>query len=93
VTSIAHLLDELDLTAVVQHLEIKMATSANDEEGRLLALVSHDPVQIGDLSRQSALREHRGMPGKGRGMTTRETKRQEDGCPFVPRGHATAVLW
>src|SRR5205807_9913126 len=54
-TRTADILDQLDLTAAVQQLEIKMAIPANDEEGRLLALLSHEPVHIDDLSRQSEL--------------------------------------
>jgi DNA processing protein len=55
VTSTEDILDELDLTVAVQQLEIKAVIPANDEEGRLLALLSHEPVHIDDLSRQSAL--------------------------------------
>jgi DNA processing protein len=55
VTSTEDILAELDLTAAVQQLEIKAVLPANDEEGRLLALLSHDPVHIDELSRQSAL--------------------------------------
>jgi DNA processing protein len=55
VTSIEDIFAELDLTAAVQQLEIKMAIPANDEESRLLALLSSEPVHIDDLSRQSAL--------------------------------------
>jgi DNA processing protein len=55
VTSTEDILDDLDLTAAVQQLEIKAAIPANDEEGRLLALLSHEPVHIDELSRQSAM--------------------------------------
>ena len=55
VTSTADILDELDLTVAVQQLEIKAVIPANDEEGRLLALLSHDPVHIDDLVRRSTL--------------------------------------
>jgi DNA processing protein len=55
VTSTEDIFAELDLTAAVQQLEIKMALPANDEESRLLALLSSDPVHIDDLSRQSTL--------------------------------------
>ncbi|MBV9279626.1 MAG: hypothetical protein JOZ41_06055 [Chloroflexi bacterium] len=39
----------------VRRLEIKAALPANDEEGRLLALLSHEPVHIDELSRRSEL--------------------------------------
>jgi DNA processing protein len=55
VTSTEDILDDLDLTAAVQQLEIKAAIPANDEEGCLLALLSHEPVHIDELSRQSAM--------------------------------------
>ena len=55
VTSTQDILDELDLTVAVQQLEIKAVIPANDEEGRLLALLSHDPVHIDDLVRGSTL--------------------------------------
>jgi DNA processing protein len=55
VTSTEDILDDLDLTAAVQQLEIKAAIPANDEEGALLALLSHEPVHIDELSRQSAM--------------------------------------
>jgi DNA processing protein len=55
VTSTEDILDELDLTVAVQQLEIKTVLPANDEESQLLALLSHDPVYIDDLSRQSSL--------------------------------------
>ena len=49
------ILAELDLTVAVQQLEIKVAIPANDEESRLLSLLSHEPVHVDDLVRQSAL--------------------------------------
>jgi DNA processing protein len=55
VTATEDIVAELDLTVAVQQLEIKLALPANDEESRLLALLSHEPVHIDDLSRQSAL--------------------------------------
>ena len=55
VTSTDDILEELDLTVAVQQLEIKAVLPANDEESRLLALLSHQPVHIDELSRQSAL--------------------------------------
>jgi DNA processing protein len=55
VTSTEDIVTELDLTVAVQQLEIKMALPANDEESRLLSLLSHEPVHIDDLSRRSAL--------------------------------------
>jgi DNA processing protein len=55
VTGSEDILEELDLSAVVQQLEIKMAIPASDEESRLLVLLSHDPVHIDELSRQSML--------------------------------------
>jgi DNA processing protein len=55
VCSTEDILEELDLTAAVQQLEIKMAIPANDEESRLLGLLSHDPVHIDDLARETAL--------------------------------------
>jgi DNA processing protein len=55
VTSTEDIVTELDLTVAVQQLEIKLALPANDEESRLLALLSHEPVHIDDLSRRSAL--------------------------------------
>jgi DNA processing protein len=55
VTSTEDIFAELDLTAAVQQLEIKLALPVNDEESRLLALLSSEPVHIDDLSRQSTL--------------------------------------
>ena len=55
VTSTEDILEELDLTVAVQQLEIKAVLPANDEEGRLLALLSHEPVHIDELSRQTAM--------------------------------------
>jgi len=55
VTSSEDILEELDLTVAVQQLEIKAVLPANDEEGRLLALLSHEPVHIDELSRQTAM--------------------------------------
>ena len=55
VTTTQDILDELDLTVAVQQLEIKTAIPANDDEGRLLSLLSHDPLHIDDLVRQSAM--------------------------------------
>ena len=39
----------------VQQLEIKAVLPANDEEGALLSLLSHEPVHIDELSRQSQM--------------------------------------
>jgi DNA processing protein len=55
VTSTEDILSELDLTVAVQQLEIKVAIPANDDEGKLLALLSHEPVHIDELSRRTAL--------------------------------------
>lgn len=55
VTSTEDILAELDLTVAVQQLEIKAVLPANDDEGSLLALLSHEPVHIDDLARQSTL--------------------------------------
>lgn len=55
VTATQDILDELDLTVAVQQLEIKAAIPANEEEAKLLALLSHDPVHIDELSRGSGL--------------------------------------
>jgi DNA processing protein len=55
VTSTEDILEELDLTVAVQQLEIKTVIPASDEEGRILALLSHEPLHIDDLSRQTAL--------------------------------------
>ncbi|HZU13955.1 MAG TPA: DNA-protecting protein DprA, partial [Chloroflexota bacterium] len=55
VTETTHILDELDLTAAVRRLEIKAALPANDEESRLLALLSHEPMHIDDLARGASL--------------------------------------
>jgi DNA processing protein len=55
VTCTQDILDELDLTVAVQQLEIKTAIPANDDEGRLLSLLSHEPVHVDDLVRQSAM--------------------------------------
>jgi len=55
VTSTEDILAELDLTVAVQQLEIKVAIPANDEEGKLLSLLSHEPVHIDDLARQTAM--------------------------------------
>jgi len=53
VTSTDDILAELDLTTAVRQLEIKAVIPANDEEGRLLALLSHEPVHIDDLCRSN----------------------------------------
>jgi DNA processing protein len=55
ITSTEDILNELDLTVAVQQLEIKVAIPANDDEGKLLALLSHEPVHIDELSRRTAL--------------------------------------
>ncbi len=55
VTCSDDILAELDLTVAVQQLEIKLALPANDEEGCLLALLSHEPVHVDDLVRGSSL--------------------------------------
>jgi len=55
VTSTEDILEELNLTVAVQQLEIKSVLPANDEESQLLALLSHEPVHIDELSRQTAL--------------------------------------
>jgi DNA processing protein len=55
VTSTEDILNELDLTVAVQQLEIKVAIPANDDEGKLLALLSHEPVHIDELSRRTEL--------------------------------------
>jgi DNA processing protein len=55
VTTTEDILAELDLTVAVQQLEIKIAIPANDEEGRLLALLSHEPVHVDELVRQTAM--------------------------------------
>lgn len=55
VTSTDDILAELDLTVAVQQLEIKTVIPANDDESKLLDLLSHEPVHIDELSRQSAL--------------------------------------
>jgi DNA processing protein len=55
VTSTEDILEELDLTVAVQQLEIKAVLPANDEESRLLSLLSHEPVHVDELSRQSSM--------------------------------------
>lgn len=55
VTATEDILEELDLTAAVQQLAIKAVIPANDEESRLLTLLSHDPVHIDVLVRESLL--------------------------------------
>jgi DNA processing protein len=55
VTSSEDILAELDLTTAVRQLEIKTVIPANDEEGKLLALLSHEPVHVDDLVRRSAM--------------------------------------
>lgn len=55
VQSTEDILAELDLSTAVRQLEIKAVIPANDEESRLLALLSHEPIHIDDLSRESAL--------------------------------------
>ena len=49
------ILEELDPTVAVQQLEIKATVPANEEERRLLALLSHEPVHVDDLVRQTAM--------------------------------------
>ncbi|HLJ66972.1 MAG TPA: DNA-processing protein DprA [Chloroflexota bacterium] len=55
VTGSDDILEELDLTAAVRQLEIKVAIPANDDEGRLLALLSHEPLHVDELVRRSAM--------------------------------------
>jgi DNA processing protein len=55
VTCTEDILNELDLTVAVQQLEIKVAIPANDDESRLLALLSHEPVHVDELVRKSAM--------------------------------------
>lgn len=55
VTSAEDILEELDLTVAVQQLAIKAVLPANDEEGKLLALLSHEPVHVDELVRRTAL--------------------------------------
>lgn len=55
VTSTDDILEELDLTVAVHQLEIKTVIPANDDEGKLLALLSHEPVHVDELSRQTEL--------------------------------------
>jgi DNA processing protein len=55
VTSTDDILAELDLTTAVRQLEIKTVIPANDEEGKLLALLSHEPVHVDDLVRRTAM--------------------------------------
>lgn len=55
VTSVDDILAELDLTAAVHQLNIKMAIPANDDEGTLLSLLSHEPIHIDELARQAAM--------------------------------------
>lgn len=55
VSSTEEILEELDLTVAVRQLEIKTVLPANDEESRLLCLLSHDPLHVDELSRQSHL--------------------------------------
>lgn len=54
-TETQDILDELDLTVAVQQLEIKTILPANDEESRILALLSYEPVHIDELSRRTLL--------------------------------------
>ena len=39
----------------MQQLEIKTVLPANDEESRILSLLSHEPVHVDELSRQSRM--------------------------------------
>lgn len=55
VTEVEDILAELDLTVAVQQLEIKVAIPANDEEGHLLGLLSHEPVHVDALVRSSGM--------------------------------------
>lgn len=55
VTGVEDILAELDLTVAVQQLEIKVAIPANDDEGRLLALLSHAPAHVDVLVRASGM--------------------------------------
>jgi DNA processing protein len=55
VTSSEDILTELDLTVAVQQLEIKVAIPANDDESKLLALLSHEPLHIDELVRRTVL--------------------------------------
>lgn len=55
VASSEDILEELDLTAAVQQLEIKAVLPANNEESHLLSLLSHEPVHVDELSRQTSM--------------------------------------
>lgn len=55
ITSTDDILTELDLTTAVRQLEIKAVIPANDDEGRVLSLLSHEPVHVDDLVRQTAM--------------------------------------
>ncbi|MGH2447799.1 MAG: DNA-processing protein DprA [Chloroflexota bacterium] len=55
VTRTEDILEELDLTMAVRQLEIKAVIPANDEESRLLSLLSHEPLHVDDLARLSQM--------------------------------------
>ena len=55
VSTTEDIVTELDLTVAVQQLEIKVAIPANDEESKLLALLSHEPVHIDELVRMTTM--------------------------------------
>ena len=55
VTNVQDILMALNLFLVPQHVEIQAALPDNSEERTLLALLSHDPLHIDELIRESGL--------------------------------------
>ena len=55
VTNVQDILMVLNLFLVPQHIEIQAALPDNTEERTLLALLSHDPLHIDELIRESGL--------------------------------------
>jgi len=55
VTNVQDILMVLNLFLVPQHIEIQAALPDNNEERTLLALLSHDPLHIDELIRESGL--------------------------------------
>lgn len=55
VRSYTDILEELNLTAVAQQIEMKMALPESDTESQLLSRLSAEPVHIDEICRQSGL--------------------------------------
>jgi DNA processing protein len=55
VMDVNDILEALNLFLLPQHVEMQAVLPDNDEEGKLLELISHDPRHVDDLIRESGL--------------------------------------